>query len=236
MAFDKKCIIVALDFSNAADTLALVDQLDPSICRVKVGKELFTACGPDIVRQVMARGFEVFLDMKFHDIPTTVARATLAAAELGVWMLNVHCAGGRVMMESAVQSIENLGADKPLLIGVTVLTSLAGEELVEVGLDRVPDEQILRLALLAQDCGLEGVVCSATEAPMLRSMLPQNFHLVTPGIRRHQDANDDQKRITGPLQALQNGSSFLVIGRPITRADSPEQALREIYEEILAVG
>lgn len=234
MSIDKKCVIVALDFARADETLALLDQLDPALCRAKVGKELFTACGPDIVHRIMDRGFEVFLDLKFHDIPTTVARATKAAADLGVWMLNMHCAGGRVMMESAGQALEGYKDRKPLLIGVTVLTSLAGDELVEVGLGSVPDEQILRLALLAQDCGLDGVVCSAAEAPMLRSMLPEGFCLVTPGIRRQQDATDDQKRILGPLQALQNGSNYLVIGRPITRAESPGKVLQEIVGEIFS--
>ncbi|MFM1895696.1 MAG: hypothetical protein RLZZ385_770 [Pseudomonadota bacterium] len=227
---DNKSIIVALDFPDAAACLHLLDQLDPGLCRVKVGKELFTAAGPQLIRQIHSLGFEVFLDLKFHDIPNTVAGAVRAAAELGVWMLNVHASGGRAMMEAAVKVMEDYGADeRPLLIAVTVLTSLGQEDLLEVGIHDTPGEQVKRLALLAEDCGLQGVVCSAAETVQLRAALPDNFCLVTPGIRRPEDASGDQKRVVGPAQALRNGSDYLVVGRPITQAASPREALAQFY-------
>lgn len=224
-------IIVAIDASNQRDALALADQMNPEYCRLKVGKELFTQLGPQIVKDLHQRGFEVFLDLKFHDIPNTTAQAVLAAAELGVWMVNVHASGGRNMMQTTVQRLKD-GGYKTHLIAVTVLTSMGREDLLEVGLDIDPVDQVLRLAKLAQSSGLDGVVCSAQEAPVLRQALGSEFLLVTPGIRPAGAAADDQKRIVTPQQAIADGVNHMVIGRPITRADNPAQALQDIYQSI----
>lgn len=224
-------IIVAIDASNQRDALALADQMNPEYCRLKVGKELFTQLGPQIVKDLHQRSFEVFLDLKFHDIPNTTAQAVLAAAELGVWMVNVHASGGRNMMQTTVQRLKD-GGYKTHLIAVTVLTSMGREDLVEVGLDIDPADQVLRLAKLAQSSGLDGVVCSAQEAPVLRQALGSEFLLVTPGIRPAGAAADDQKRIVTPQQAIADGVNHMVIGRPITRADNPAQALLDIYQSI----
>lgn len=224
-------IIVAIDASNQRDALALADQMNPEYCRLKVGKELFTQLGPQIVKDLHQRGFEVFLDLKFHDIPNTTAQAVLAAAELGVWMVNVHASGGRNMMQTTVQRLKD-GGYKTHLIAVTVLTSMGREDLLEVGLDIDPADQVLRLAKLAQSSGLDGVVCSAQEAPVLRQALGSDFLLVTPGIRPVGTAADDQKRIVTPQQAIADGVNHMVIGRPITRADNPAQALQDIYQSI----
>ena len=220
-----KKIIVALDFGTGDQTLQFLDLLDPNLCRVKIGKELFTASGPQLVRKIIDRGFDVFLDLKFYDIPTTVARASKVAADLGIWMLNIHASGGRTMMVAARESIDSLGDQRPLLIGVTVLTSFLKEDLEQTGIQSYPDEQVSKLAFLARDSGLDGVVCSAAETKLLRSQLQAKFCLVTPGIRRPEDAIDDQKRVVGPAEAIQNGSDYLVVGRPITGADSPNAAL-----------
>lgn len=224
-------IIVALDYPEAKPALDLVSHLDPSLCRLKVGKELFTAAGPDVVEQLMKRGFEVFLDLKFHDIPNTTAQACKAAASLGVWMVNVHALGGRRMMEAAREAVA-ASTRPPKLIAVTVLTSMAQEDLAGIGITATPAEMVLRLAALARDSGLDGVVCSAQEAALLRQHCGGNFCLVTPGIRPADAAADDQSRIMTPLAALQNGASYLVIGRPITRAADPLSALRNISREI----
>ncbi|MCL5041105.1 MAG: orotidine-5'-phosphate decarboxylase [Gammaproteobacteria bacterium] len=221
-------VIVALDFPDAAAAIALAGQLDPRQCRLKVGKELFTASGPQVVEQLQALGFEVFLDLKFHDIPNTAAGAVRAAAELGVWMLNVHAGGGRRMLEACREVLDRRSGSRPLLTAVTVLTSLEQEDLLEVGVDIEPMVQVQRLARLTQDCGLDGVVCSAREAKALRGALNDDFLLVTPGIRPEDASADDQKRIVTPVQALENGSSYLVIGRPITRAENPASALSSI--------
>lgn len=228
---DSRPLIVALDFPDAARTLRLLDALDPALCRVKVGKELFTRCGPELVKQIGKAGFEVFLDLKFHDIPNTVAGAVSAAAELGVWMVNVHASGGPAMLEAARKA---LGSSKTLLTAVTVLTSLSADDLRAVGVDAAPDQQVLRLAALTAACGLHGVVCSAQEIDLLRNNLPREFLLVTPGIRPAGDAAGDQKRVETPGTALAKGSSYLVIGRPITQAADPGAKLREIIEEIRA--
>jgi orotidine-5'-phosphate decarboxylase len=221
-------IIVALDFPEANAALEMAKALDPGKCRVKVGKELFTSAGPAVVESLQRLGFEVFLDLKFHDIPNTTASAVRAAAELGVWMVNVHASGGRRMMEACRDILERRGGQRPLLTAVTILTSLEQEDLQEVGVDIEPMVQVQRLARLTQDCGLDGVVCSAREARALRGALGEDFLLVTPGIRPADSAADDQKRIVTPAQALENGSSYLVIGRPITRADEPGAALEAI--------
>ena len=224
-------IIVALDYADAASALALVERLDPALCRLKVGKELFTAAGPELVRALAARGFEVFLDLKFHDIPNTVAAACRAAAGLGVWMLNVHASGGRRMMTAAQEALAGLPG-RPLLIAVTVLTSMSAEDLDEVGVRDAPADQVLRLARLTQACGLDGVVCSAQEAAMLRADLGAGFRLVTPGIRPAGADAGDQRRVMTPAQALRAGATDLVIGRPITAAPDPLAALKQIQSDI----
>lgn len=224
-------IIVALDFPEAASALALAQRLDPALCRVKVGKELFTVAGPELVRTLVACGFEVFLDLKFHDIPNTVAAACRAAAGLGVWMVNVHASGGRRMMDAARSALVDL-PQRPLLIAVTVLTSMSAEDLGEVGVSDAPAAQVLRLARLAQSCGLDGVVCSAQEATLLRTELGEGFRLVTPGIRPAGAEAGDQRRVMTPAQALHAGATDLVIGRPITAASDPLAVLEQIQTEI----
>lgn len=225
-------VIVALDYADAASAEALVARLDPARCRLKVGKELFTRAGPELVRRLVGGGFEVFLDLKFHDIPNTVAAAVSAAAELGVWMVNVHASGGPAMMAAARRALEPLGGDAPLLIAVTVLTSMDAAELKAIGIDAEPEAHVLHLAQLARHSGMNGVVCSAREAPLLRSRLGDDFVLVTPGIRPAGAAADDQQRIVTPAAALAAGSHQLVIGRPITRSADPLAALNAIIRDI----
>jgi len=224
-------IIVALDYPEAAPALELVTRLDPALCRLKVGKELFTATGPRFLEQCMQRGFDVFLDLKFHDIPNTTAQACKAAAALGVWMVNVHALGGRKMMEAARVAVAQ-SVRPPKLIAVTVLTSMAQEDLAELGMVATPAELVLRLATLARDSGMDGVVCSAQEAALLRKYCGSEFCLVTPGIRPADASSDDQSRIMTPRAALEAGASYLVIGRPITRAADPMLALQEISKQI----
>ncbi|NVJ60847.1 MAG: orotidine-5'-phosphate decarboxylase [Gammaproteobacteria bacterium] len=228
-------IIVALDFANQKDAFELVDQLDPSQCRLKVGKEMFTHFGPNFVKQLIDRDFDVFLDLKFHDIPNTVSKACLAAAELGVWMVNVHTSGGQKMMETTAKSLEVFGSERPLLIGVTVLTSMTESELKSIGVEESLEQHVLRLAALAQKSGLDGVVCSAHEAAGLKSNLGKDFSLVTPGIRLASANADDQSRIMTPEQAIKAGSDYLVIGRPITQASNPLTALCDISESVSQV-
>lgn len=226
-------IIVALDFDSESKTLAFVDRVDPTQCRVKVGKELFTRCGPALVKQLVARNFDVFLDLKFHDIPNTVAHAVAAAADLGVWMTNVHASGGREMMVAARDAVATLNpGDRPLVIAVTVLTSLAAADLQAIGVSASPAEQVLNLARLAQDAGLDGVVCSAAETAALRAVMGADFCLVTPGIRRQEDAVGDQKRVFGPADAVANGSDYLVVGRPITQAAEPTSELAAFNQAV----
>ena len=224
-------VIVALDYNQESDALKFVDSVDPSLCRLKVGKEMFTYFGPAFVKKLIERRFEVFLDLKFHDIPNTVASAVRAAAELGVWMVNVHASGGAKMMTAAREILEPYGSDAPLLTAVTVLTSMDQEQLAAVGIERQVRDQVCLLAQLAGKCGLDGVVCSAQEAPMLRQIMGKDFLLVTPGIRPLNVAVEDQSRVVTPKQAVLNGSSYLVIGRPITRAEDPNEVLRQILAE-----
>jgi orotidine-5'-phosphate decarboxylase len=224
-------IIVALDYPIAAPALALADKLEPALCRLKVGKELFTVAGPALLEKLMHRGFEIFLDLKFHDIPNTTAQACKAAAGLGVWMVNVHALGGRKMLEAAREAIAS-GAHRPKLIAVTMLTSMAQQDLAEIGINAKLADMVLRLATLARDSGLDGVVCSALEAELLRKHCGNGFCLVTPGIRPAHANLDDQSRVMNPKAAMQAGSSYLVIGRPITQAADPLQALLEINQEI----
>jgi orotidine-5'-phosphate decarboxylase len=225
-------VIVALDFAHPARALALMDRLDPARCALKVGKEMFVVAGPEPVRWMIERGFRVFLDLKFHDIPNTVAQACAAATRLGVWMLNVHAAGGRAMLTAARDAVARTAAEQgrtpPLLIAVTVLTSLDDAALREVGVDATAAHQALALARLTADCGLAGVVCSAVEAPVLRAALGPDFKLVTPGIRPAGSSRDDQARIITPEAAVANGADYLVIGRPITQAADPLAALNAI--------
>lgn len=224
-------IIVALDYADASGALNLVQGLDPKQCRLKVGKELFTASGPKLVETLVARGFGVFLDLKFHDIPNTVAKACEAASRLGVWMLNVHASGGREMMLAAREGVSKSG-NSPLLIAVTVLTSMDQASLRQIGVNDTLETHVLNLANLAQKAGLDGVVCSARETAMLRKYLGPDFCLVTPGIRPAQARKDDQSRVVTPAEALRLGASYLVIGRPITQAADPLAALETINQEI----
>lgn len=224
-------VVVALDNMTVEASLALADQLDPSQCRLKVGKELFTRCGPDIIKALHQRDFEVFLDLKFHDIPNTTAQAVLAAAELGVWMVNVHASAGLEAMSLAKQRLLDRNLDT-LLIAVTVLTSMDSEALMQTGITDSLDAQVSRLAQLTKQAGLDGVVCSAQEAKTLKSLCGQDFKLVTPGIRLAEDSADDQKRICTPSQALTDGSDYLVIGRSITQAADPAAKLQTILQSI----
>lgn len=228
----KSPVIVALDYADQASALQMADQLDPALCRVKVGKELFTSTGPALVAALARRGFDVFLDLKFHDIPNTVAAAVSAAADLGVWMVNVHASGGPKMMAAARAALDKFGADAPLLIAVTVLTSMDADELRQTGVSDAPELQVRRLARLAQASGMDGVVCSALETRDLAATLGKDFVLVTPGIRLPGSAKDDQTRIATPTAALRDGSHYLVIGRPITRSDNPIATLRTIIDEV----
>lgn len=223
-------IIVALDYADAPSALKLVEQLDPALCRLKVGKELFTATGPQFVETLVRANFGVFLDLKFHDIPNTVAKACAAASNLGIWMLNVHASGGTEMMQAAKLAVDN-STNKPLLIAVTVLTSMNQQTLNQIGIQTDLATHVLNLARLTQQAGLNGVVCSALEAQTLRAQLGNEFCLVTPGIRPTNASQDDQSRIVTPANALANGSSYLVIGRPITQADNPLKALEAIHAE-----
>lgn len=227
-------VIVALDFPDAASALGFAVRLDPSLCRLKVGFELFVAAGPALVEKLVSLGFEVFLDLKFHDIPNTVAAACKAAAGLGVWMLNLHAAGGATMMHAAREALEKVGGRRPLLIAVTVLTSMDDGDLGQVGVSDGAREQVLRLARLTHECALDGVVCSAAEAPDLRVALPNDFVLVTPGIRPADADAGDQKRVVTPSEALRIGADYLVIGRPITRAEDPLSRLRAIVSNLEA--
>ena len=224
-------IIVALDYASAQPALDIVARLDPALCRVKIGKALFTAAGPALVETLVARGFGVFLDLKFHDIPNTVAGACKAAARLGVWMMNVHASGGRAMMQAAREALAG-ETQQPKLIAVTVLTSMAQSDLAEIGMQGRPHEAVLRLARLAQGAGLDGVVCSAQEARALRAACGADFRLVTPGIRLADAKQDDQKRVMTPRAAMDAGADYLVIGRPITQAPDPLAMLQRIQREI----
>ncbi|QUM87178.1 orotidine-5'-phosphate decarboxylase [Moritella sp. 36] len=225
-------VVVALDYADEASALNFVDKINPSQCRLKVGKEMFTLFGPEFVRKLVARDFDVFLDLKFHDIPNTVAKAVAAAAELGVWMVNVHACGGQRMMEAAKAALVPYGDKAPILIAVTVLTSMEQEDLAQMGVNITPAEQVIRLATLTHKSGLDGVVCSSQEASMLKKELGDSFLLITPGIRPAGSAAGDQRRIMTPVEAVTAGSDYLVIGRPITQAESPMQVLTDINESL----
>jgi len=228
---DARRVIVPLDVPDEQAALALAARLDPKLCRVKVGKELFVAAGPAVVGRLQERGFDVFLDLKFHDIPNTVEGACRAAAKLGVWMMNVHASGGAVMMRAAREAIEGV-ARPPLLIAVTVLTSLTNDDLERVGYTGSVMENVERLARIARACGLDGVVCSAQEATLVRKATGDDFTLVTPGIRLESDNRDDQARVVTPRDAVRLGANYLVIGRPITGSPDPAATLQSINESL----
>ena len=225
-------VIVALDYANEVDALAFVERVSPELCRLKVGKEMFTLFGPAFVRTLVNKGFDVFLDLKFHDIPNTVAKAVAASAELGVWMVNVHAAGGLRMMTAAKEALQPYGERAPYLIAVTVLTSMEQDELARVGVSGPLQEHVLRLAALTQEAGLDGVVCSAQEASLLKSRLGKEFKLITPGIRPAGAELGDQRRVLTPVEACAQGSDYLVIGRPITQASDPAATLKSINDSL----
>jgi len=224
-------IIVALDFPEEQAAMAMVQQLDPSMCRLKVGKELFVRSGPQLVEKIQKLGFDVFLDLKFYDIPNTVAGACRAAADLGVWMVNVHASGGHKMMEAAREAVTN-SSHQPYLIAVTILTSMTSHDLSELGFDLTPMEEVQRLAAIAGECGMDGVVCSPMEAKILTQQMGKEFKLVTPGVRPEGSDRGDQNRVMTPIQALQAGSDFLVIGRPVTAVEDPIKSLENIISSI----
>lgn len=232
MAISDPRIIVALDMPDGATVNRFVEKLDPGSCRLKVGKELFTATGPQLVEQLVRRGFDIFLDLKYHDIPNTVKRAVCAASRLGVWMVNVHASGGREMLLAAKEGIDMAGVNRPYLIAVSVLTSMSQDNLAETGIDSSVEAQVDRLTGLALAAGLDGMVCSAREAVMLRHNFGDNPLLVTPGVRPAGTSNDDQKRIMSPREALDAGASYLVIGRPVTQHPNPSAMLDDINRSI----
>ncbi|MCY6475687.1 orotidine-5'-phosphate decarboxylase [Escherichia coli] len=221
-------VVVALDYHNRDAAMAFVDKIDPRDCRLKVGKEMFTLFGPQFVRELQQRGFDIFLDLKFHDIPNTAAHAVAAAADLGVWMVNVHASGGARMMAAAREALVPFGKDAPLLIAVTVLTSMEASDLADLGVTLSPADYAERLAALTQKCGLDGVVCSAQEAVRFKQVFGQEFKLVTPGIRPQGSDAGDQRRIMTPEQALAAGVDYMVIGRPVTQSVDPAQTLKAI--------
>ena len=232
---NRKPIIVALDFVDAESAMKLAEKLDPAACRVKVGKELHAAAGPQLIDKLSRAGFEIFLDLKFHDIPNTVASACRVAARQGVWMINVHASGGRRMMLAAREAVDHADT-RPLLIGVTILTSLSTAELSEIGFTGSAADNVMRLAALTKACGLDGVVCSAEEATSLKAALGAAFQLVTPGIRLPGDAKGDQQRVVSPTDAIRSGADYLVIGRSITRAKDPIATLHSINRQLAAMA
>jgi orotidine-5'-phosphate decarboxylase len=233
MSFENsKKVLIALDYDDQETALAFVKQLSPDTCRLKVGKEMFTYFGPEFVKELIELGFDVFLDLKFHDIPNTVAKAVTAAAKMGVWMVNVHASGGFEMMTKAKVALEPFGDKAPILIAVTVLTSMDESELKRLGINKSPQEQVIYLAKLAKEAGLDGVVCSAQEASVLKAELGEHFKLITPGIRPEGSDAGDQKRIMTPKQAIKAGSDYLVVGRPITKASNPVKVLQDVNESI----
>jgi orotidine-5'-phosphate decarboxylase len=231
MAATTHKVIVALDYANLADAKSLVSKLNSDYCHLKVGKELFTSTGPAFIDYLHSKHFKVFLDLKFHDIPTTVKKACEAASQLGVWMINVHASGGSSMLEAALEGI-NKSNQPPLLIAVTVLTSMNQKMLEEIGVTTKLEDQVLRLAKLAETSGLNGIVCSAKDLKFLKNQLHKSFLYVTPGIRMTGDASNDQVRTLTPIEAIKAGSSHLVIGRPITQSANPSETLEKIYLEI----
>ncbi|RDH43151.1 orotidine-5'-phosphate decarboxylase [Zooshikella ganghwensis] len=233
MGLSMSPIIVALDYPTKQAALDMAQQLDPEVCRVKVGKELFTSCGPAIVEELQQKNFEVFLDLKFHDIPTTTAKAVRAAANLGVWMVNVHASGGQRMLAACREAIDK-SPHKPLLIAVTVLTSMDSSDFQTLGYTTTPEEYALALAKLSYNCGVDGIVCSAFEASSIKNHTHKDFLTVTPGIRLKENSLDDQRRIMTPVEAVKNNADYLVIGRPVTQAKSPSVAVQNIVKELFS--
>jgi orotidine-5'-phosphate decarboxylase len=225
-------LIVALDFNDRSQALSLIDQLDPSQCALKIGHEMFTHFGPDFVRLLVSRQFKVFLDLKFHDIPNTVSRACKASADLGVWMINVHASGGLAMMEAASEAVQSYGTSRPLLIAVTVLTSMSTADLQSIGVKESIENRVCFLAGRAQESGLDGVVSSALEVPAIKLQCGKAFLTVTPGIRLKDSLADDQARIITPQAAINAGSDYLVVGRPITQARVPATVVHDILSSI----
>ncbi len=226
-------VVIALDFNNTQESLKFASKVSPNLCRLKIGKELFSIGGPELVKELISQKFDVFLDLKYHDIPNTVAKACQSAANMGVWMLNIHALGGLKMMRAAKEAVESC-QHQPILVAVTILTSMEPEDLELIGLSNSPKENVLRLAKLAKQAGLDGVVCSAQESAMLRSEIGKDFCLITPGIRPEGADINDQKRIMTPVEAINYGSNYLVIGRPITQAKDPISVLKSINKSIAA--
>jgi orotidine-5'-phosphate decarboxylase len=225
-------IIVALDYADAASALQFIDQISPSLCRVKIGKELFTAAGPELVKAIVAKGYDVFLDLKFHDIPNTVNKAISAAARLGVWMVNVHALGGGEMMKAAKQAVNDFDGEAPHLIAVSILTSTDQQGLNQIGIQKTLAQAVMDLTALSLECGLDGMVCSAQEAEAIRKQFGPKPLLVTPGIRPEGSDSNDQQRIMTPQKAMAAGSSYLVIGRPITANANPVAQLERINQSL----
>jgi len=232
----KNPIIAALDVPDAEQAIKLAETIAPAVGAFKIGKELFVSAGPDIVKRVRDTGASVFLDLKFHDIPNTVAKAIASAARLDVQMLTVHTCGGSTMLkgalEGATKAAEETGNEPPLVLGVTVLTSMDDSDLNEVGVGKAPQDQVIDLAKMANVAGLKGLVCSPKEITALREVLPTEVQLVTPGIRPAGSDTGDQKRVMTPAEAVQAGADWLVIGRPICAADNPRGAAESILESL----
>jgi orotidine-5'-phosphate decarboxylase len=224
-------LFIAIDQNNINKAKDLIQKLSPEICGIKIGKELFTVCGPEIIEWSQAKGFKIFLDLKYHDIPNTVEKACYAASEMGISILNVHALGGKDMMLAAKEGVDKSN-NNPYLIAVTLLTSMDARALKEIGLTSSVSDQVLNLAINTGQAGLDGIVCSAKDIPIIKNKLPENFLYVTPGIRLNNSAKDDQKRIATPFEAIEMGSNILVIGRPITQAINPEAVIKEIIKEI----
>lgn len=225
-------LVVALDFASEQDALTLIDSINPAACALKVGSELFTLLGPNFIRYLVRQGYQVFLDLKFHDIPNTVAQACRSAADLGVWMLNVHASGGLAMMQAAKKALADYGQQRPLLIAVTVLTSMNAAELSTIGIHTLLEQHVCDLTYLAYQAGVDGVVCSAQEVPLIKTQCGQSFLTVTPGIRCLGDSLDDQSRVMTPERAKALGSDYLVVGRSITRALDPAQRIEAILQSL----
>lgn len=225
-------IIVALDYADADSAIQFIDQISPALCRVKIGKELFTAAGPELVKAIVARGYDVFLDLKFHDIPNTVNKAITAAAHLGVWMVNVHALGGGDMLLAAKQAVDDFDGQAPHLIAVSILTSTNQQGLQQIGIQKTPAQAVIDLTALSLECGLDGMVCSALEVEAIRSQFGVKPLLVTPGIRPEGSDSNDQQRVMTPQQAIASGSSYLVIGRPITAHADPVAQLESINDSL----
>jgi len=232
MAIIDPKVIVALDTTDARQALEFAAKTSPDLCKLKVGKELFTSTGPQLVEKLVDQGFDVFLDLKFHDIPNTVKKAVYAASQLGVWMINVHAIGGQAMLAAAREAVEMAGNRRPFLIAVSVLTSLSDDDMSQLGINRSIADQVEMLTRLSIEAGLDGMVCSAKEVSLLRQKFGPEPLLVTPGIRPAGADNDDQQRVMTPAQAIAEGSSYLVIGRPITQHEDPAEALAEINQSL----